>query len=312
MRAPTSGAVAPALAAAAAAASWALWIEPRRLVVRHARLDLPAWPARLDGLRVAVLCDLHTGVPHVGVGRVAHVVEAINAEAPDLVCLLGDYVDGRALLAKRLELAPVADALGGLRARLGVVAVLGNHDWLNAGPRMAGALEAAGIPVLENDARRIAAPGGPLWVAGLSDYRMRAPSFAVALRDVPPGDPVLALSHDPDVFPRAPARVALTLSGHLHGGQVRLPGVGTRHIPSHYGKRYLAGHIVEAGRHLYVSSGVGTSGLPVRFRRPPEIALLALHRGPDPAAPDARAPGRDGLTEREVEIHAPEAPEEWS
>ena len=101
--------------------------------------------------------------------------------------------------------------------------------------------------MLENDARRIAAPGGPLWVAGLSDYRMRAPSFAVALRDVPPGYPVLALSHDPDVFPRAPARVALTLSGHLHGGQVRLPGVGTRHIPSHYGKRYLAGHIVECG-----------------------------------------------------------------
>ena len=265
--------------AAGAVAAWAGWIEPRRLVVRRSVLALPGWPAELDLLRVAVLTDFHAGSPHVGVDRVRRVVGAVNAQAPDLVCLLGDYVDGRALLARAVDPRAVADALGCLRAPLGVVAVLGNHDWLNVGPRMAGALEGAGIAVLENDARRLRAPGGPLWVAGLSDYRMRAPSFAVALRDVPEDEPVLALSHDPDVFPRAPARVALTLSGHLHGGQVRMPGVGTRHVPSRYGTRYLAGPVVEGRRrrrHLYVSSGVGTSGLPVRFRRPPEVVILTL------------------------------------
>jgi uncharacterized protein len=264
-------------AATAAAAVWALWIEPRRLVVRRVDLDLPGWPEGLDGLRVAVLSDLHTGGPHVDLDRVERAVWAINARAPDLVCLLGDYLDDRAPFARAPAPRAIAAALAALRAPLGTVAVLGNHDWLNAGPRMAGALAAAGITVLENDAWRADAPGGPLWIAGLGDYRSREPSFAVALRDVPEGDPVLALSHDPDVFPRAPARVALTLSGHLHGGQVR-PAAGTRHIPSRYGRRYLAGHVVEGGRHLYVTSGMGTSGLPVRLLRPPEVALLTLRR----------------------------------
>lgn len=259
--------------AAAGLAGWGLWIEPRRLVVRREELRLPRWPDALDGLRVAVVSDLHAGVPHVGLDRVGEVVAAVNAPSPDLVCLVGDYLDAGALFTRPAAPRAVADLLGALRAPLGVVAVLGNHDWKRSGPRMAGALEAAGIPVLENDARCV---GRGLWVAGLSDYRSRAPSFRAALATVPEDAPVIALSHDPDVFPRAPTRVALTVSGHLHGGQVRLPGVGAARVPSRYGVRYLAGPVVEGGRHLYVTTGVGTSGLPVRFRRPPEVALLSL------------------------------------
>jgi predicted MPP superfamily phosphohydrolase len=97
-----------------------------------------------------------------------------------------------------------------------------------------------------------------------------------ALMPVPDDAPVLLLSHDPDVFPRVPARVSLTLSGHTHGGQVGVPLVRRPFVPSHYGERYVYGHVVEDDRHLWVSSGVGTSGMPVRFLRPPEVVILTL------------------------------------
>jgi uncharacterized protein len=102
---------------------------------------------------------------------------------------------------------------------------------------------------------------------------------------VPDGAPVLLLSHDPDVFPHVPDRVSLTLSGHTHGGQINLPLLRRAAVPSRHGVRYLAGHVVEYGRHLFVSSGLGTAGLPLRLRRPPEIVLLTLRAGGRPPAP---------------------------
>jgi len=116
----------------------------------------------------------------------------------------------------------------------------------------------------------------PLWVAGVADATERRPDVNAALAAVPADAAVLLLSHDPDVFPRVPARVALTVSGHTHGGQVDLPGVPRRVIPSRFGDRYARGHVVEGGRHLFVTSGVGTSRLPIRLARPPEIVVLKL------------------------------------
>jgi predicted MPP superfamily phosphohydrolase len=150
--------------------------------------------------------------------------------------------------------------------------VIGNHDWRKSGDRMWRALEAEGITVLEDRAVQV----GRFWVAGLADMRHRKPNVVRALRDVPPAAPVIVLSHDPDLFPRIPDRVALTLSGHLHGGQVAIPLLRRPLMPSHYGERYARGHIVEHGRHLFVSSGVGTSGLPIRFLAPPEVLHLTL------------------------------------
>ena len=97
-----------------------------------------------------------------------------------------------------------------------------------------------------------------------------------ALSRVPEGEAVLLLSHDPDVFPSVPARVAVTLAGHTHGGQVGIPYLRRPFVPSRYGERYVHGHVVEDGRHLYVSSGLGTSGIPVRLLRPPEVVILTL------------------------------------
>ena len=134
------------------------------------------------------------------------------------------------------------------------------------------ALSGVGIEVLENRAVR----AGDLYVAGLADLRSRRPDLPTALEDVPADAPVILLAHDPDVFPFVPDRVALTLSGHLHGGQVAIPILRLPAIPSRYGERYARGHVVEDGRHLYVTSGLGTSGLPLRLFRPPEIVILEL------------------------------------
>jgi len=131
--------------------------------------------------------------------------------------------------------------------------------------------------VLENDALAIEAPGGRFHVAGLADLRNRRPDVGAALARVPPGEPVLMLAHDPDLFPLVPERVALTVAGHTHGGQVALPYVRRPFIPSYFGERFARGHVVEHGRHLVVGAGLGTSGAPIRLLAPPELLVLELH-----------------------------------
>jgi uncharacterized protein len=266
--------------AGAALAVWASWAEPRRLVVREQELELPHWPERLDGLRVGVLSDLHAGVPYVGIAAVERAVAALNERAPDVHLLLGDFLDASQILRRDLAPELVADRLAALSAPLGSVAVLGNHDWRNSGDRMWRALSRAGVTVLEDRAVELLAPGGPFWIAGVGDLRHRRPDVGAALAEVPADAPVLLLSHDPDVFPQVPERVALTLSGHTHGGQVAIPLVRRPLLPSRFGERYARGLIEEEDRHLLVTSGVGTSGIPVRLLAPPEALVLTLRSAP--------------------------------
>jgi hypothetical protein len=261
-----------ALAAAAAAALYAGWYEPRRLVTVHRTLRLPRWPAGLNGLRLGLVSDLHSGAAYAGPRAIARAVARLNEEAPDAILLLGDYIDAHPLWGGRVTPEAIARELGALKAPLGVYAVLGNHDWKQAGDRMWTALHNAGIEVLEN--RVVHA--GDIYVAGLADLRRRRPDLPGALAGVPADAPVVLLSHDPDVFPYVPDRIALTLSGHTHGGQVAIPGLRRLAIPSRYGERYARGHVVEDGRHLYITSGLGTSGLPVRLFAPPEVVVLEL------------------------------------
>jgi predicted MPP superfamily phosphohydrolase len=266
------------MGAAAALTAWSAWIEPRRLVLRRETLALPGWPAGLDGLRAGVIADVHGGVPHMGRERIARAVARLAAERPDIVLLLGDYVDASPLWGGRLAPEAIAAELAAIDAPLGMFAVLGNHDWKRAPDQMWVALSSAGITVLENDARPVHAPGGRLWIAGLADMRHRRPDVAAALRNVPAdsADPVILLSHDPDMHPLVPERVALTLSGHTHFGQVAIPFLRRPAIPSYFGERYASRHHVDQGRRLYVSSGLGTSGMPLRLLAPPEVVLLEL------------------------------------
>jgi predicted MPP superfamily phosphohydrolase len=263
------------IGAGAAAAVYAGWLEPRRLVTVRETLVLPGWPRSLDGLRVGLLTDIHAGALHAGPAQIARAVQRLNDEAPEAILLLGDFIDAHPLWGGRVDPPTIARELAQLSAPLGTFAVLGNHDWKQTGDGMGRALRDAGLTVLENRAVQT----GDLHVAGLADLRMRRPDLPGTLAQVPSDAPVILLAHDPDVFPFVPRRVALTVSGHTHGGQVAIPLLRRPAIPSYYGERYARGHVVEDRRHLYISSGLGTSGLPVRFLAPPEVVILELCSG---------------------------------
>lgn len=291
-----------AAGAALATAAYATLVEPRRLRVKRRTLRLPNWPHALDGLTVAVISDLHAGAPQIDEDALTGIVARANRTRPDLVVLLGDHVDDDHHFGDEIPPERVANTLGALEAPRGVVAVLGNHDWLAGGHRVASALRDNGITVLENDAT----PAGPgLYVAGVGDATERTADMNEALDAVEdPHAAVLLLTHDPDVFPRVPDRPALTLAGHTHGGQIDIPGARRAWIPSRFGARYATRrHVVENGRHLLLSPGVGTSGWPVRLAARPEIPIVTLRpagtlqsrpwisRSSSPAPPD-RCPAR--------------------
>jgi predicted MPP superfamily phosphohydrolase len=272
-------ALAAALLLAVAGGLWAFWLEPASLRVRVHRLELPAWPKACDGLQVAVLAELHVGSPYNGLDKLADVVSATRDAAPDVILLAGDYVIHGVAGGSFVPPEDAAALLGTLRAPMGVYAVLGNHDWWYDAARVAGALEAVGIPLLEDASRRVASAGCEFWLAGVSDWWEGAHDVGAALRTVPAGAPTVLFTHNPDVFPAVPSSVTLTIAAHTHGGQVYLPGIGRPVVPSEFGERFAIGHVVEDGRHLFVSSGVGTSILPVRLLVPPEISVLVLRAG---------------------------------
>ena len=267
-------------AAAGLPGGWAVLVEPGRLVVERTTLVLPHWPAALDGLAVAAVSDIHAGSPHVDAAGLDRLVETVNDTGPDVIVLLGDYVIHDVVGGHFIPPETTAAALGRLHARLGVVAVLGNHDWWLDGQRVRAALEARGIPVLENQVLPLGAPGQRFWIAGIADAWTNKYDVPGTLAHVPVDAPVLLLTHNPDLFPLVPPRVALTLAGHTHGGQVRLPLLGRPIVPSEYGQRYAAGAVREDGRVLFVTTGVGTSIIPVRFRVPPSVSLLTLRAAP--------------------------------
>ena len=253
---------------------WAFEIEPGMLVVRHRRMELPGWKSNL---RMAVLSDLHIGSPHVGLDKLRLIVDKTNAEGPEIVVLLGDFVTGGPNGMRAggfVEPESIAQELKKLHAPLGVYAVLGNHDWWYDGEHVRRALTAAGIPVLENRAIHV---GNTFWLGGIADLWTREPDIAGTLRQVTTDDPVVLITHNPDIFPNVPARVSLTLAAHTHGGQVQLPIIGTLITTSRLG--YNAGEFVEEGRHLFVTTGIGTSIVPVRMGVPPEIVILTLASG---------------------------------
>jgi uncharacterized protein len=262
-------------ALSAALALRAFWLEPASLRIVEEHISLRGSTKRW--VRVAVLTDLHVGSPFNDLSRLREVVARTNAARPDVVCILGDLVIQGVLGGRFVPPEDISAELRQLRANGGVFAVLGNHDgWLNH-DRVASALERNGIRVIEETAVKVVAPAGSIWFAGIGDVWTRRSDIAAALAAV--GDdtsPVVLMTHNPDVFPQVPARVALTLAGHTHGGQVKLPLLGTPIVPSRFGSRFAAGHVIENGRHLYVATGLGTSILPVRFRVPPAVSVLTL------------------------------------
>ena len=266
--------------------------------VKRYRLTPVGWPAGLK-LKIDALADIHACRPWMEPERIAALAEQANALEPDVIVLLGDYVAGHRWVTGYVDSSEWASALSGLRAPLGVHAILGNHEWWSdravqrtgqgvpAGRRV---LEAVGIPVYENEAVRLTKGNHGFWLAGLGDQiaflpsRRRWPDRRIGVDDlagtlakVTDDAPVVLLAHEPDVAARVPDRVSLVLSGHTHGGQVRLFGWSPV-VPSRYGNRFAYGHVRERCD-LIVSGGLGCSIIPVRLGVPPEIVLVNLSGG---------------------------------
>lgn len=256
---------------------WAFIIEPNKLVVHPESIALPGWPTKLNGLKVAALGDIHAGSLFINDAKLREIVELTNSQHPDLIVLLGDFMVQNGIF--KWEVAPekIATGLKDLKAPLGVYAVLGNHDWWFNGDQVRSALESVGIKVIDNQVTQLTRDHDSFWLVGLADSWTQEQKIKETFAKVPAGGRVIAITHNPDVFLQMPANCLLLIAAHTHGGQVNLPYFGRLVVPSNYGQRFAAGKIDEDGKQLFVTTGIGTSIVPVRFRVPAEIAVLTLN-----------------------------------
>jgi len=257
---------------------WSVFIEPGRLIIHQETIRIDNWPPELSGLRVAVISDIHAGSWFIDDKKLRLIVERTNQLQPDLIVVAGDYMVSNTWHGKRVEPEVIGAVLKDFRASLGVYSVLGNHDWWYSGQKVRRGLEANGIRVLDDEVVELKWRDSSFWLVGLADLWTRPQNISQTIAKVPQGKPVIALTHNPDIFPRLPPSVQLLLAGHTHGGQVNFPLIGRPIEPSDFGQRYGAGHVFENGHHLFTTTGIGTSILPLRFRVPPEIVLLTIVR----------------------------------
>ncbi len=272
------------------------FIEPNRLIVRRAELKIKNWNPKFNNFKIAAISDIHGGSNGASAENIRRVVRETNAENPDIIVLLGDYVsqlrenkpiNQRAL---KMPVAEVADNLNGFQAEYGVYAVLGNHDGWFDNQSVASELRRVGIKVLENEVAFIErGDGEKIRLLGLKDH-MQIQSwngFVEEIRTViqnsgTDGD-IIVLEHSPDFLPLITegtpdlSRLKLILNGHTHGGQVWFPILGALWVPSVYGQKFAQGHVIDQHVDAFVTSGIGTSVLPFRFLVPPEIAILTIN-----------------------------------
>lgn len=242
-------------------------------MVRETHVALDGWPEAQRPLRILLASDIHVQGPDMPPERLARIVRQINALRPDLVLLAGDFIGDRQLSTRWYSFDDALAPLRDLRAPLGVVAVLGNHDHWTDAPAARRALLANGVRLLSNDAVRV----GPLAVGGLEDDFTRQADVAQTvsrMRQV--GGVPIVLSHSPDPFPELPADSGLMVAGHTHCGQIVLPLVGAVSYESRHGRRYTCGRIDENGRTLVISAGLGTSVLPFRLGAVPDLWLVEV------------------------------------
>ncbi len=256
--------------------SWALAVYGtlvRRFafVVREEEIRIAGWPAALDGFRIAQLSDLHVGslTPRRLVERW---IAATNASSPDLVVLTGDLVTSGTVFHE-----DIANFMGRLHAPLGVVLVMGNHDYFGGGEPLLSLLRARGVRVLQNDSEIVEKNGASFRLAGVDDTWTKRANLEKALEKSRGAEKTILLAHDPELFPLArDAGVALTLSGHTHGGQIALPWLARRYSLAHLSQSYVVGRYDDAGAVLYVHPGPGTTGPPIRFGIAPAVVIHTI------------------------------------
>lgn len=258
----------------------AFLVEPNIPRVVRQEIALKRWPSRLDGFTIALLSDFHYD-PFFSVHPIRSSIHKVNALQPDLIALTGDFVTAPEIgeLSEGAAAAePCANLLGELKAPYGSWAVLGNHDLASDPKRVSSALTAKGIPILTNRSIPVEKDGGRFWLCGVDDVMDGAPNLDSALHGIPSDEATVLLAHEPDYADNvAGYPVDLQLSGHTHGGQVRLPFVPPLFMPE-WGRKYILGLYRIQNLTLYTTAGIGTVRLAVRFNCPPEITLITLRK----------------------------------
>jgi uncharacterized protein len=255
--------------------------EPNRPRIERQEMALSRWPARLDGFTIALLSDFHYD-PYFSAHPLKAAIGMVNDLHPDLIALAGDFVSmpwsyqNEEAAAETAE--PCARLLSQMRAPHGLWAVMGNHDYFTNPRRVTRALQAEGIKVLANQSMAIEQDGTRFWLAGVNDVLSGTAQLERTLLDVPADEATVLLAHEPDYadfVARSP--VDLQLSGHSHGGQVRLPFMRPLYLPD-LARKYPVGLYRIGALTLYTNSGLGTVGFPIRLNCPPEITLITLRR----------------------------------
>ena len=245
--------------------AWGFFIEPHMLKTKIYQLK----NNQLKGLKIAFISDIHASPKQHE--HLKEIVKQVNSHKPDIILLGGDFVKGHGIESS-MPIKQIADELGNFQAKYGVWGVLGNHDWWYGGEKIAQILKQNGINILMNENVLINNPIKPFYLAGIEDLTTRSPDLFKALNNTQ--KPVILLSHNPDIFPKVPSQVFLTLAGHTHGGQINIPFYGPIFTSSKFGKEYAYGKIEENGHTLIVTKGIGTSILPMRFFCAPEIVII--------------------------------------
>ena len=243
--------------------------EPYRLTIEHHQIHLRRLPAALDGFRIVQLSDIHHS-SFTSRAQIKRAVETANSLQPDIIALTGDYIS-----KERQYAAPCAELLGKLHARHGIFAVLGNHDHWTDAALITDLFRAEGMTVLVNQGMRFEMKGAAFWLAGVDDTMVGLEDLPLALAGSREDELKLLLAHNPIILRRAArAGVDLVLSGHTHGGQVNLRSERSTSVRPR--RRLLKGLAREGETQIYVTRGLGTVVLPVRFGCPPEVSLLEL------------------------------------
>ncbi|MBS4760296.1 MAG: metallophosphoesterase [Clostridium sp.] len=248
---------------------WGFYIEPDMLTVKEYKISSPDFSGQ--NLRIVFASDFHLKKNQEKQAR--KITDKINSENPDIIILGGDFVKGDCPEKSMLP-EHVAKELSNLKAPNGVYAVTGNHDSWYDEKRIISALEEKNISVLNNKNKKLELNGKTFYLAGIEDLTTGKPNLDKAFQNT--SDPVIFVSHSPDVFPKNPYKPFLTLSGHTHGGQIRLPFFGALVVPSKYGNKYAQGKFEKGSQNLIVTKGLGTSILPFRFNCPPEIVVVEI------------------------------------
>jgi predicted MPP superfamily phosphohydrolase len=244
--------------------------------VRRLRLTIAGWPCWSRPLRIAFLSDFHTGSHAYDVARLRGIIADAAAYRPDLVLYGGDFVNMQLFGGGRVPPSTIAIVLGELRAPLGAFAVLGNHDYTYGEHEVLAALRAADIVPLDDERHQLSFEGAPIDLIGVPDFHVKRPRAKALLASLSVSRPTIVLAHDPASFKDLAKGPHIMLAGHTHGGQICVPGIGPVVNMSRAPLRHTFGLIQEDSRQMYVTSGIGTSGVPIRIGVPPEIVLLEV------------------------------------